>query len=58
VQPPFRSDELWSKVLRLLNERNGAITKEQLENVFGVRFTTVRRESDATTYPVGGCIHR
>jgi hypothetical protein len=50
VQPPFRSDELWSKVLRLLNERSGAITKERLENVFGVRFTSVRRESDATTY--------
>jgi hypothetical protein len=50
VQTPFSSDELWTKVLRLLNERNGAVTRERFEDLFGVGFTVANRESDATTY--------
>jgi len=49
-QPPFSRTDLWDNVLRLLNERDGAVTKERFEQVFGIQFVAVRRESDATTY--------
>jgi hypothetical protein len=50
AQAPFSSDNFWTKVLRLLNERDGAVTKERFEDLFGVRFIAASRESDATTY--------
>jgi hypothetical protein len=34
----------------VLNANNGSVTKEQLEQVLGVRFPALKRESDAGTY--------
>ena len=49
-KPAFTAEMLWEEALGLLNERDGAVTKERFELVFGVRFKDVRTDSDATTY--------
>jgi hypothetical protein len=33
---PFTADELWEKILKVAEQPNGYITKEQVENIFGV----------------------
>jgi hypothetical protein len=33
---PFTADELWGKILRIVGLPNGYVTKEQVENIFGV----------------------
>ena len=49
-RPPLTAEELWTKVLALLNEHDGSVTKERFEQVFDVRFGPPRREEDGTTY--------
>jgi hypothetical protein len=50
--PPFGATQLWIKVLRLLNEHDGQVSKERLEAVLGVRVGAVEREALATTYRI------
>jgi len=45
-------EEFWSKVLALLNEHNGFVTKERLEDALGFQFHATSFEPDATVYLV------
>jgi hypothetical protein len=49
-QPPFTGVELWSKILALLNERDGSVRKERFEQVFGVQFRIYYQDKDSTMY--------
>jgi hypothetical protein len=50
VRAPASRDELWARVVRLLNESGGAVTKARVEAVLGVRLTLVSRDREATIY--------
>src|SRR5438105_10025800 len=49
-KPRLTAEELWTKVLALLNERDGSVTKERFEDVFGVRLGPAIQERDARVY--------
>jgi hypothetical protein len=49
-KPPFQAQDFWTKVLALLNARDGSGAKERIESVFGVRFRDVSVQSDETVY--------
>jgi len=50
AQPPFTGVELWAKLLALINERDGAVTKDRFEEVFDVRLPIFYQGSDGTMY--------
>jgi hypothetical protein len=49
-KPPFSATDLWSRLLALLNESNGSVTKERLENGIGITLHQVAFQPDAIVY--------
>jgi hypothetical protein len=50
MKPPFTAEEFWTKVLALIGEQNGYVTKERFESVFKVQFGSAGHESHSITY--------
>ena len=50
VNSQITAEAFWGRILALLNERDGSITKEQLEQALGARFGTPDHGVDATRY--------
>jgi hypothetical protein len=50
VNSSFNATDLWGRVVSLLNERNGTVTKEHLEKALGVQLHTAVTDPDATVY--------
>jgi hypothetical protein len=50
--PPLDAEDFWERLMRLLNERQGSITKEGFQSAFGVKFGTgtLSQEGHVTTY--------
>lgn len=47
---PYTAADLWEKVLVLLNDHQGYVTKERFEKVFGVHLGQPFTTKDSTTY--------
>jgi hypothetical protein len=49
---PLSAEEFWQRVLSLLNEHNGTVTRQHFEEVFDIHFGPADRQGDATVYRV------
>jgi len=48
IPPPFTADEFWEKILLLMREHDGYITKERFEDVFGVQLKQTKSYEDGS----------